>query len=132
MNDENLRPLADRTPSEQREFHTKGGIASGEARRRKKTFKELLELALETEVTNSKTGEVKTLKDLGMLNLAKKVKEGDIKAIKLAAELTGEFKQQVDVNTEGLKIVVQDNDTAEKLDAVLTQNAERGEQDKAR
>lgn len=43
---ENLRPFNERTEEEQREIATRGGKASGKARRRKKELKELLELAL--------------------------------------------------------------------------------------
>ncbi len=41
-NEENLVSLADRTTEEQREIARKGGIASGESRRRRKTLKEEL------------------------------------------------------------------------------------------
>ena len=40
-NEQNLIPSCDRTPSERREIAIKGGIASGEARRAKKTRREL-------------------------------------------------------------------------------------------
>ena len=43
---ENLRPFNERTEEEQRQIATKGGKASGKARRRKKELKALLELAL--------------------------------------------------------------------------------------
>ena len=43
---ENLIPFNERTEDEQRELARKAGIASGEARRKKKMLKELLELAL--------------------------------------------------------------------------------------
>lgn len=42
----NLIPQSERTKEEQREIATKGGIASGEARRKKKLIKEQLELLL--------------------------------------------------------------------------------------
>lgn len=45
MND-NLIPQSERTKEEQREIAIKGGIASGEARRKKKLIKEQLELLL--------------------------------------------------------------------------------------
>lgn len=46
-NEENLVPNSQRTPNELREITRKGGIASGEARRRKKTMKEAAQLLLE-------------------------------------------------------------------------------------
>ena len=45
MND-NLIPFSERSKEEARELGRKGGIASGEARRRKKTFKEQFDLLL--------------------------------------------------------------------------------------
>lgn len=42
MNDENLIPNSERTPSELREITRKGGINSGKSRRKKRTMKENL------------------------------------------------------------------------------------------
>ena len=52
-NEENLKPFDKRTESEQREIRSKGGIASGKARRRKKTMREVAELIAEQPLTNS-------------------------------------------------------------------------------
>ena len=46
MNEENLIPNSERSPEELREMARKGGIASGEARKKKKLFKEALEKQL--------------------------------------------------------------------------------------
>lgn len=46
MNTDNLIPNSERTPEELREMARKGGIASGEARRRKKTMREQFDLLL--------------------------------------------------------------------------------------
>ena len=46
MNEDNLVSLADRTTEEQREIARKGGIASGEARRRKRSIKDSLDILL--------------------------------------------------------------------------------------
>lgn len=46
MAQEDLIPMSERTKEEQKEIATKGGIASGEARRKKKLIKEQLELLL--------------------------------------------------------------------------------------
>ena len=46
MNEKNLIPNSERSPSEVRENGKKGGIASGEARRKRKTLKEELLLML--------------------------------------------------------------------------------------
>lgn len=62
-NEQNLIPNSERTPEELREITRKGGIASGEARRKKKTLKELLEAVAEKNVQSDKIK--KTLSDLG-------------------------------------------------------------------
>ena len=45
-NEQNLKPNSERTPSELREMARNGGLASGEARRKRKTLKEELLLML--------------------------------------------------------------------------------------
>lgn len=62
-NEQNLIPNSERTPEELREITRKGGIASGVARRKKKTLKELLEAVAEKNVQSDKIK--KTLSDLG-------------------------------------------------------------------
>ena len=47
MNESNLIPFNELTEEEQRELARKGGIASGEARRRRKTLKDELIILLE-------------------------------------------------------------------------------------
>lgn len=46
MNDKNLIPNSERTPSELREITSKGGKKSGESRRRKKTMKQVMDMLL--------------------------------------------------------------------------------------
>ena len=50
LNDENLIPFSERSEKEQREIRSKGGKASGEARRKRKTQREFLENALDMKV----------------------------------------------------------------------------------
>lgn len=54
MNDENLIPNSERTPSELREQTRKAGIASGKARRRKSDLRKAMQLAMQTMFTDSK------------------------------------------------------------------------------
>ena len=54
-NSENLVNIADRTTSEQREIQKKGGKASGEARRMKRTLREQLEMLLSLPVKDEAT-----------------------------------------------------------------------------
>lgn len=50
----NLIPFDQRTEEEQRAIRVAGGIASGKARRRKKTMREAVELIAKQQVTNQK------------------------------------------------------------------------------
>ena len=52
MNDKNLVPNTERSPSEARENGRKGGIKSGETRRRKKALKSLMNDLLSSEIVN--------------------------------------------------------------------------------
>lgn len=54
-NEQNLIPLNKRTKKEQREIATEGGIASGKARREKKTFQELAKTLLSLDVKSGKS-----------------------------------------------------------------------------
>jgi len=53
MNDQNLIPNSERTPSERREIAIAGGKASGAARRMRKTFREALKNALSCEIPST-------------------------------------------------------------------------------
>lgn len=69
MNEENLIPISERSPEEVREMGRKGGIASGQARREKKLFKEAIEKKLgqsldsmiDAMITQAKTGNVQAI-----------------------------------------------------------------------
>lgn len=52
MNDKNLIPNSERSPSEVRENGRKGGIASGKVRRKKRDMREAAKVLLDTEVKN--------------------------------------------------------------------------------
>ena len=79
-NEQNLIPNSERTPSELREMARNGGLASGEARRKRKTLKEELLLMLsEGETQQSVT-----------LALIEKAKSGDTKAFEVIRDTIGE------------------------------------------
>ena len=83
---ENLIPFDQRSEEEQRAMRVKGGKASGRKRREKREFKELIEMAFSTMVTNKQTGEQASRKEVSAIRLVEKCTNGDLKAIKLAAE----------------------------------------------
>lgn len=87
-NEENLIPV--RTEKEAREKGRAGGIKSGEARRAKKTMKEMLDYLLEKEIENSKTGEKVTYREAILTSAIKKAIKGDIKASQFVRDTAGE------------------------------------------
>ena len=100
--DENLIPNSARTPSERRENATKAGIASGKARRQKKTVAEYLKKWADSEVSekNKKAlealglSEEATNRTLLVVPLIQKASKGDTKALQMALELLGEDKKK--------------------------------------
>lgn len=87
-NEQNLRPV--RTKKEARERGKNGGIASGEARRAKKTMKEMLDYLLEKEIENSRTGETVTYREAILTSCIKKAIKGDVKAAQFVRDTAGE------------------------------------------
>lgn len=127
MNDHNLIPTTKLTETERRELARKGGIASGEARRRRKQLREDLLVMLDEEV-EFKTKDGQTVKATVQAGVARKLikqaSEGNIKAIELMAKLTGEFENRVKLEgaVEQVQVVVQDSATAEALQEILNIN----------
>jgi len=106
MNDGNLIPNKERTPSELREMTRKGGIASGEARRRKKSMAELARQIAGSPVTSNKLQ--KQLKEFGVdeddqtynavatMAVLKAVTEGNVKAVEKWQELTEDKREDTE------------------------------------
>lgn len=100
--DENLIPNSARTPSERRENATKAGIASGKARRQKKTVAEYLRKWADGEVSEKDKKELEALglseeatnRTLLVVPLIQKASKGDTKALQMALELLGEDKKK--------------------------------------
>lgn len=84
-----------RTKKEQREIATKGGIASGKARRKRKEFKEALKVALTVVMDDDKT-----VQEIGIEALLDRFMKGDPKVFELVRDTIGEKptdKQEVKV-----------------------------------
>ena len=98
---ENLIDPKDRTSEELREMTRKGGIKSGEARRRKKTMREALEMLLfktELSETAKKMLEAEGIKDVDDMthqmvitrSLIAKAESGDVQAYNAICGMIGE------------------------------------------
>ena len=100
----NLIPQSERTKEEQREIARMGGIASGKARREKKTIQKILADLLDSEIKDSpqfaklasKMGveSDKSVKDIfTMVCLLNSVKSGNLGDLERLSKLLGEDKQ---------------------------------------
>ena len=103
-NEKNLVSLADRTKEEQREIARKGGIASGEARRKKKTTAQLVNLMLNSKLDNEKKEELKIL--------ASELDDEDLNVNSLL--IAGQIKSAINGNTNAFEILQEYQNKAEK------------------
>ena len=114
-NEQNLKPR-ELTSEEAMELGRKGGIASGKARREKKTMRETLEMMLE-EVADIEGNKNKlTYKQLATLGLLKGAVQGNNANYKTILETIGELQEGQTTTTPTLKVEIVDNN---KLDGVM-------------
>lgn len=135
-NEQNLIPNSQRTPEELREMTRKAGIASGEARRRKKRGAELMRAVLAMpEVSEDVIREMKQLgydepeqlsKELVMYarQVEKAIRKADTKAFKAILKAAGYDIQKVDIENLPTIIQVSSEETKDKLTAILKDNAD--------
>jgi hypothetical protein len=88
MNEENLRPFHTLSESEQRKIRSKGGIASGKARKAKKTMKQMLDYLLEKDIKTNK-GDMSTLEAI-MVSMIAKASKGDVRATEFIRDTIGQ------------------------------------------
>ena len=91
-NEQNLNPI--QSESQARELGRKGGIASGEARRRKKALRELVQEAFAQTVRNNATGQDKRTDEAMVMKQVQKALEGDTKAFTVLRDTAGELPVQ--------------------------------------
>ena len=95
MNEENLKPNSERTPSEIKEMTTKGGINSGKSRRKKADMRKAVQSMLDNTYNSSDGKELSgaEVMALKLFKIATNEKDKNcISAIKLIIELTGQNK----------------------------------------
>ena len=88
-NEQNLNPFGTLTEDEQREISSKGGKASGEARRKKKLLRECLEILLEKEITDKK-GETMSGAEALSTKLFAEAMKGNVKAFEVLRDTAGQ------------------------------------------
>ena len=96
-NEQNLIPQAHKLTVEEA---SKGGKASGEARRRKKELRELIEAAFDREIVNNATGERMRTDEAMVLKQIQNALEGDTRAFVVLRDTIGQMPtQRVEVDT---------------------------------
>ena len=100
MNDDNLIPLNKRTKSEQREIRSKGGKASGIARKKKKLIKDTIDEFLQA--VNPETGNDFQV-DL-VNSMLQKALEGDVSAFNTLRDTAGQ-KPKEDIAVVNMPII---------------------------
>lgn len=105
-----------RTATEQQKIARQGGKASGEARRRKKSLKELGDMIGSLSVKSEKNKAIMReagiededmIRDTAMLfMLEAKAEKGDTNAIALIAKIRGQLKEQVQAEVAEVKPLV--------------------------
>lgn len=114
-NEQNLRPV--RNEKEARELGKKGGVASGIARRQKKTLAQIGDMIGNLDIKSEKNRAIlkdagindeDMINDVGMLfRLNLKAQQGDPKAIELLAKLRGQLKNEeplANINIQSVNI----------------------------
>jgi len=115
-NEKNLIPNSARTPNERRENARKAGIASGEARRAKKTVREYANFLLSLPVSDGRKWN--KLSRMGIPPEGIDNKMAVVAALMLAAQ-AGDVSAAKELRNIIGEDSVQENDALEKLDAVL-------------
>jgi hypothetical protein len=87
VNEKNLKPV--KSTSEARERGRKGGINSGESRRRKKFLRECLEELLER-TTKDETGNVLTGAEMLAVKLFEEAASGNVRAFEVLRDTAGQ------------------------------------------
>lgn len=115
-NEQNLVPMDKRTEAEQREIARAGGVASGEARRKKKTLKELGDMIGGLDIKDEKVRgllanagikDEDMVRDAGMMfTLAIKAGKGDTRSAELLAKIRGQLKEQQSIEVAKVKPLI--------------------------
>lgn len=102
----NLIPFNERTEDEQRDIARKGGKASGESRRKRKSAKEFAIAALYGTIKDKDGNDVFILDAAIKSQVKKAIQDGDLNSLKYLIELIGDApSNKVDINSsEGIQI----------------------------
>lgn len=116
-NEQNLIPFtSDQNREEAKKNGQKGGIASGEARRKKKTLKEIGDMIGALKITqpeiravlkNAGIEDEDMIRDVGMMfTITTKAQKGDPRCAELIAKIRGQLKEQQSIEVAEVKPLV--------------------------
>lgn len=130
MNDHNLIPFTERSENETRAMGAKGGVKSGEVRRERARLAKIAEalgdsLCYATKngapLLDPTTGQPMTYNEAIAFRLVNLAVKGDLKAIKLFAELTGQLKTATFTSFPSIVMML-----GEPQDAVIVEDEKQG------
>lgn len=103
-NEQNLKSNSERTPKERIDLARKAGKKSGEARRAKKTMREMLEMLLEKQIENpDEKGKKQTTLEAISVSLIQKALLGNVRAFEVLRDTIGQKPvEKVEVNNSEL------------------------------
>ncbi len=114
----NLIDQSQRTKAEQREIARLGGIASGLSRRKKRDMRSIFQALRDEKITTPMPGggqEDVSLDVAAALAMYRKAINGNTHAMKLIAEMLGEFETKLAIKAEGPQIVPMTQDAIDAL-----------------
>lgn len=121
-NEKNLIPTSERTKEEARELGRKGGIKSGETRRRKKEFRELFETML-AETGGNLNGQEATRKEMIVARAMKILLDADssdakefLRAFEIVRDTIGEKP------VEKVMVAEVDQETIDEVEAMVLED----------
>ena len=107
--EDNLKPFDSNQSREKAKINgRKGGIASGEAKRKKKTMKEMLDYLLEKEIKNNQ-GETATTLEAISVSIIKQAMSGNVRAFEIIRDTIGQNPtQKLNLENLGFNVTVAD------------------------
>lgn len=109
----NLVPNSERTPEQRRENARKAGIASGKARRERKTLVEALKQVLYEPIQEG--SELTRLDAISIKAIKRLFDDPRMTDIKILAEMLGEFKTQIELS-DPFKVVVKSEEERKEIE----------------
>lgn len=120
LNPQNLQPV--KTKEEARERGRAGGIASGKAKRARKTMRQLAlelgDLPIDLTLPGGKKKKSTMAAAVVMGQYQAAVKKGNTKAAQFLAQLRGELAEEVNVTSNQPIIIVNNQEEKEKLESM--------------